>query len=139
MKIQIIKERFYYAAAIGISIFLLFFVITCTWIGYDVNNQCINAKRQYSGDCVEALSSLLKDENRDFHLRNSAIWALGQLGDKRALPTLQSLYTGNIPERESLYKTISQYELKKAINLTGGGTNISALVWRHGSFLFLEK
>jgi hypothetical protein len=46
------------------------------------------------------------------------------------MPVLKNLYTGDIPERESLYKTISQYELKKAINLTGGGLNISAFVWR---------
>lgn len=139
MKIKIIKERFLYACAIGISVFLLFFVITCSWIGYDVNNQCTDAKRQYGGDCVEALISLLDDENQDFHSRNSAIWALGQLGDGRALSVLQKYYTGNIPERESLYKNVSQYELKKAINLTSGGLNISALVWRNGPFLFLEK
>jgi hypothetical protein len=64
---------------------------------------------------------------------------LGELGDSRALPTLKSLYTGNIPERESLYKTISQYELKKAIALTSGEPNITAFIWRNGSFLFLEK
>jgi len=57
---------------------------------------------------------------------------LGQLGDNRTLPVLQSYYTGDIPEREPLDKTISQYELKKAINLTSGGFNMSAIIWRVG-------
>ena len=132
MKIKNIFQKLLYAAAIGISIFLLFFVVTCTWIGFDVKQQCRNAKSQYGGDCVESLVVLLKDENRGFKDRNSAIWALGQLGDNRALPVLQSYYTGDIPEREPLDKTISQYELKKAVNLTSGGYNITAFIWRNG-------
>ncbi|MDD4026597.1 MAG: HEAT repeat domain-containing protein [Candidatus Shapirobacteria bacterium] len=75
--------------------------------------------------------SLLEDENRGFRARNSAIWALGQLGNPNSLPTLQKFYTGNIPDREPLDKTISQYELKKAINLTSGGKNITAIFWRY--------
>jgi hypothetical protein len=75
---------------------------------------------------------LVKDNNQSFRNRNSAIWALGQLGDPQALPILQSLYTGMIPDREPLDAGISQYELKKAINLVNGGTNISAPVWRYG-------
>jgi hypothetical protein len=133
MKIdQQIKNKILFLGAIGISVFLLFFVVTCTWIGFDVKTQCRDAKSQYGGDCTEALISLLKDENQRFRLRNSAIWALGQLGDRRALPVLQSFYTGNIPDREPLDKTISQYELKKAINLTGGGKNMTAVFWRYG-------
>lgn len=118
--------------AIGISIFILFFVITCSWIGYEVKNNCQDARRGYGGRCVDALIKLLDDEHQDFRARNDAIWALGQLGDSRALPVLKKYYTGNIPARESLYKTISQYELKKAINLTSGGFNMSAVVWRIG-------
>ncbi len=127
MKTKKIKNGIFYILAIGVSIFLLFFFIGCSWIGYDVKDQCLNAKREYKGDCVESLINLLKDEKRDFRSRNSAIWALGQLGDGRALPVLKSFYTGNIPEREPLNKTISQYELKKAINLTSGGLNITAV------------
>jgi len=130
MKIKNIKEKLFYTIAIGTSIFLLFFIITCSWIGYEVKDECQEAKREQSGDCTEALIAVLKNENRSFRSRNSAIWALGQLGDSRALPVLQSFYTGNIPKREPIDKSISQYELKKAIKLTGGGINISAFIWR---------
>jgi len=40
---------------------------------------------------------------------------LGQLADPKALPILKDLYTGEITYRESLYTTLSQYELQKAI------------------------
>ncbi|MFZ2664418.1 MAG: HEAT repeat domain-containing protein [Patescibacteria group bacterium] len=130
MKIKNIKQNLFYITAIGASIFFLLFFIGCSWIGYEVKNQCQNARRAYGSDCVESLILLLKDERKGFRERNNAIWALGQLGDNRALPILQSYYTGNIPQREPLDGTISQYELKKAINLTSGGTNISAFIWR---------
>ncbi len=137
MKSKNIKQKLFYLLAIGISVFLLFFIISASWIGYEVKNQCQEAQRDYGGDlsagkvdCVEVLISLLKDENRSFRARNDAIWALGQLGDARALPVLENLYTGDIPDREPYDGVISQYELKKAINLTSGGVNLSALVWR---------
>lgn len=132
MKIKNIKEKLFYLMAIGASIFLLFFVVTCTWIGYEVKSQCQKVEREYSGKCVDALLLLLQDESKGFRSRNDAVWALGQLGDSRALPTLQGYYTGNIPEREPLDKSISQYELKKAINLVRGGLNMSAFIWRYG-------
>lgn len=130
MKTKNIKSLFFYVLAVGVSTLLLFFIVACSWIGYEVKNQCQQAKKDYNGDCVESLISLLKDENQKFGSRNDAIWALGQLGDIRALPVLQSFYTGNIPPREPWDEIISQYELKKAINLANGGLNIGAWVWR---------
>ena len=124
-----VMEKFLYLAAIGISVGLLLFVVTCTIIGYEVNQICSDAKAEYSGDCVESLIALLEDEAQPFRERNSAIWALGQLGDHRALPVLERYYTGDIPERESLNNGISQYELKKAIKLAGGGLNLTAWAW----------
>lgn len=132
MKIKNIKAKLLYFLAVSVSVFFLFFVITCTWIGYDVKKQCSEAKKDYHADCVESLIKLLNDEERSFRERNSSVWALGQLGDSRALPTLQSYYTGNIPDREPLNESISQYELKKAVNLTSGGINIAAWAWRFG-------
>jgi hypothetical protein len=131
MKNLPIKKIFFYAAAIGIGGFALFYIATCLYIGTQVGDRCLSAmSRYYRSDCVEALVTQLNDENQGFGARNSAIWALGQLGDARALPVLQSYYTGVIPDREPWNGTISQYELKKAINLTSGGFNMGAWVWR---------
>jgi len=121
-----------YVAAVGLCIFLLFFVIGMTWIRLDVKSQCVAAQSDYGGDCVEALVNLVQDEDRGYSNRNSAIWALGQLGDSRAHAVLQSLYTGVIPPREPLDEGISQYELRKAVDLTGGGQNPVAIFWRFG-------
>jgi hypothetical protein len=123
-------HKLLYTGAIGLSIFVLLVIVTFSWIGYEVKSQCQKAQRDYGKDCVLSLVDLLNDENKEFRSRNSAIWALGQMGDSRALPTLERYYTGDIPEREPLNKSISQYELKKAINLASGGLNITAFFWR---------
>lgn len=95
-----------------------------------MKEECSKAQTKYPGDCVAALSLTLEDTSNDFRTRNSAIWALGQLGDKRALTVLEKNYTGNIPEKESLDAGLSQYELKKAIKLAGGSFNATHWVWR---------
>lgn len=121
-----------YFFIIGISLFLLFFLIACTWIGFDVKSNCVSAKADYGGNCTQAFISLLQDTNRSFRSRNQAIWALGQLDDSSALPVLQSFYTGIIPDREPLNQLISQYELQKSIKLLSGGANLTAIFWRYG-------
>ena len=133
MRAKVVKEKLFYLIAIGVSIFFLFFFIGSVWIGYDAKSMCLDAKRQYNtADCVEALIAQLEDEHQSFRSRNSAIWGLGAMGDSRALPVLQKYYTGDIPDREPLDDTISQYELEKAINLASGGLNITAWIWRWG-------
>ncbi len=126
-----IKQNLLYFAAVGVSILLLFFVTACVWIGHEARNLCQNAKWQYGGDCVDALITQLNDEHQGYRARNHAIWALGQFGDSRALPVLERYYTGDISDRELLDETISQYELKKAIHLARGGTNLTAPFWRY--------
>ncbi|MBF0208082.1 MAG: hypothetical protein HQK53_14480 [Oligoflexia bacterium] len=64
-------------------------------------------------------------------MRNNAIWALGQLADRRALPALNKLYLGTISPRESGDSTISQYELKKAIQWCEKG---NATGWMYKGF-----
>ena len=134
MKVKNLKRLFFYTIAAIFVAFLLFFLITCIQIDSDVKDQCQRAKAEYSGNCTEALIILLNDETKSFKTRNSAIWALGQLGDNQALPVLQSYYTGDIPSKEPINEVISQHELKKAINLTSGGFNITAVFWRTSSF-----
>jgi hypothetical protein len=125
-----IKATLAYILAISVSIALLFFVVMVSWIGYEVKQQCRQARTAYGGDCVAALANLLEDESRSFRDRNEAVWALGRLGDQRALPALERYYTGRILSRESLDHTLSQYELRKAVNLSAGGGSPMAWLWR---------
>lgn len=86
------------------------------WMRYEVKNTCQEAELQYEKkDCVEGMIQTLRDERNSYRERNNAVWVMGQLADKRALETLQEFYTGEIPEREPLNSTLSQYELQKAI------------------------
>jgi len=116
---------------IGVVCFLFTFFVSANLIGNEVENRCKIARREYNGDCVEALMKLIEDETIDYGEKNSAVWALGQLGDKRALPFLQKYYIGydsnNKTKRD---EALSQYELRKAIKLLDGGFNITAFVWR---------
>lgn len=123
-----IKRKIFFGFLIAGSLFTFMFIITCTLIGLSVSQKCEVAQDRYSGDCVESLISYLDDEDNSLKSRNSAIWALGQIGDSRALPVLEKYYTGNIPEREPIDKVLSQYELKKAINLVSGGFNVTKLI-----------
>ncbi|HPJ16671.1 MAG TPA: HEAT repeat domain-containing protein [Candidatus Woesebacteria bacterium] len=115
-----------------IIILLLLFLSVPFTIGKTVKSHCLQSQKYQQPTCVDNLIYLVQDETQSFRSRNSAIWTLGQLGNKKALTALQKYYTGNIPRKESLDKNLSQYELKKAINLVSGGINITAIFWRYG-------
>lgn len=117
-------------AASLVSAFMIFIIIMSLYIGHDVDAMCKHAQDKYHLPCVDSLVLLLDNPNESYKDRNSAIWALGQLGNEKSLPTLHKYYTKDIPNKESLEKDISQYELKKAISLASGSTNIARLIWR---------
>ena len=67
----------------------------------------------------------------DIHLykaNNRYIWALGQLGDKRALPFLKSLVTGEPCDHET---NLCQGEIQEAIQkLETNQFNLPKFLWR---------
>ncbi|MCF7820719.1 MAG: CapA family protein [Candidatus Pacebacteria bacterium] len=124
---------------LGVSLFLLFVIIfyfSAKQIGTSVSQICSFAQNKYRQDCVTSLILVLDNKDLDFSLRNRAIWALGQLGDKRSLPSLNNyiLKEAQGSEKKPLNSEISQYELKKAIKLVSGSPNITAWLWRDGKF-----
>jgi hypothetical protein len=117
--------------AIGGLLILLIFFVSAKKIGQGVGDACRLAQERYGGDCVESLIRFLDDEENSPRRRNSAVWALGQLGDAQALPVLEKYYrSDNGGQRERLDTQLSQYELKKAIRLAKGGLNLTAFLWR---------
>ncbi|MFC1626685.1 HEAT repeat domain-containing protein [Patescibacteria group bacterium] len=109
----------------GISIIMLFSV--SLWIGFGLQTRCNAAKLHYKGDCVEALTSYVDDkENRTLQERNNAIWALGHIGDKRALPVLEKYSVGGECDHE---RYVCQYELEKAKGFINGKVNIPRFIW----------
>ena len=125
MKIK--KDIIIYTIVVLVILLAFTFLLTINLIDYSVKEKCQIAQAKYEGDCVQALSSFLEDEQNSFRERNLAIWALGQLGDERAVLILEKYYTGNIPDKEPLDQGLSQYELKKALNYFQGGINITHL------------
>jgi hypothetical protein len=70
------------------------------------------AVAEYGGDRVDALMALADSTDHSMRERNRAVWALGQIGDQRALPVLERHFTGQPCDHE---RFLCQYELKKAI------------------------
>jgi len=107
-------------------IFIMLFIIVAVWIDRGVKTECDLAKKEFGeGECVEALSVKVQNEQIPLTDRNKVVWALGQLNDNRALPILNSLYTGEKCDHENF---LCQYELQKAIKLLGGEFNVTQLV-----------
>jgi hypothetical protein len=82
-----------------------------------------------TGDPVAALLAYVVDEENGLRERDRAIWALGQLGDARALPLLEGLATGAPCGHEH---GLCQHGIEKAIAACRGGTNLPANLWRRG-------
>jgi HEAT repeat protein len=80
----------------------------------DVSDATELALREYPGDDVLALIAFVESDEHSLPARNRAVWALGQLGDARALPTLERKYTGETCDHA---RRLCEHELKKAIDL----------------------
>ncbi len=105
------------------------FLALCSAIGSAVRNISAEALQERSGDRVLALMTYVGSNKHSLRERNHAVWALGQLGDRRALEVLEKYYTGGPCDHKH---ALCQKELQKAIDLCKGGTNISAYFWRTG-------
>ena len=59
----------------------------CLAIGAGVDNALEKAGGGFPGKDANALVAMMNSNDRPLKDRNSAAWALGQLGDLRALPS----------------------------------------------------
>lgn len=76
----------------------------------------MKAKNNFGFDTVDSLVALVKSDKYSYYEKNQAIWALGQIGDKRALPTLSKLDTDEIQQKPwNSKKYIVQYTVEKSI------------------------
>jgi len=129
------KNIFLYVIASFFVLLLILLSYSFLEIYTNVKNTCVNAQKEYKENCVNSLIKLIQSDKKTFKEKNTAIWTLGQLADQNALPTLRSLYSGIIPSKESVDKTISQYELKKAIQWCENG-NITSWMYKNRDYLF---
>ena len=105
------------------------FVAVSLVVGSGVRAASDAALQAHPGDRVAALMEFVETRTHSLRERNRATWALGQLGDSRALPLLEKHFTGGPCDHE---RHLCQRELGKALEKCRGATNLTALVWRHG-------
>ena len=91
------------------------------------------ATQKYPGDKVEALMMSVESKEYGYNAyryktNNHIFWALGQLGDKRALPFLRDLLTGEPCDHET---NLCQGEIQEAIQkLETDQFNLPKFLWR---------
>lgn len=124
-----LQKYWYKLALAGIGLVLLGFVAVSLLIGKDVRDAVAEAQARFPGEPVPALIAVVQSPESPLVAKNRAVWALGQLGSQEALACLESLVTGKECDHEA---AICQDGLEKAVTACSGGTNLGALVWRHG-------
>jgi hypothetical protein len=88
---------------------------TVSWsIQSGINRASEMALREQPGDPILALIAFANSGTQPLGERNRAVWALGQLRDRRALPVLEKHYTGAPCDHA---RGLCQKELRKAMNL----------------------
>ena len=102
------------------AVIVLGFIAVCSWIDYDIKENISIAQERYPGNAEDALIAYLLDTTNSPRNRSAlAIWTLGQIKSKKALPVLQDLYK-NDPKGETCHGNhdyvLCQYEIHKAMN-----------------------
>jgi hypothetical protein len=112
-----------------ISLFFIIFIIVLLVVTYKVESQvqeiCKMAVSVYPGDNIQALINVIKNENTCTRDKSKALWALGQLGDKKALPYLIENFNGIEETDICIYE--AQFAIEKIKNES---FNLPGFLWR---------
>lgn len=103
-----------------LGLILLGFIAIYIWIDIDIKKNIKTAKEKYSDNAEDALIAYLSDTTNSPQNRSGvAIWTLGQIQSKKAIPILEDLYK-NDPEGKTCHgrhdSVLCQYEIHKALN-----------------------
>jgi hypothetical protein len=110
---------------LGAGLILLFFGAALgifLWIGHDVKENIKIAKSQYPGKAEDALIAYLLDSIHSPRDRTHlAVWTLGQIHSKKALPVLRKFYRNDPKGLTCKHNTeLCQYGIYKAIRTIEG-------------------
>jgi hypothetical protein len=116
------RKKLLTGAIVICVVLAVLFAATMYQIFSSVRGVCRSATARYPGDNVEALIALIESDDASFREKNQAIWALGQIGDDRALPVLRKLDSEEPqPKPYNADAYIVQYSVEKAIRQIEGG------------------
>ena len=112
-----------------LSLLFTIFIILLLIVTYNIENQvqetCKMAVSIYPGDKIHALINVSKNQSSCTKDKTRALWALGQLGDRKALPYLVENFDG-IEETD-----ICIYEAQFAIEkIQDESFNLPGFLWR---------
>ena len=97
------KKSFIYGSLICLCFLLIVYLVACINIHNGLKSIGDKAQNEYPGDRIEALISLVDSENHSLKEKDRAVWALGQFGDRRAIPILEKYYTSQPCDHEKNY------------------------------------
>ena len=112
-----------------VSVIALFFIIMSVVFSFhaiytSVKNICVEAKEEFRQNCVQSLILFIQSSNHSEKDKTHAVWALGQLADKNALPFLGNLQQEYTCENDQAKSKIC-YEIYKAIRWCAHGNATS--------------
>jgi hypothetical protein len=100
------------AAAVALAGLLLTAAAVQGWIRLAVSAAAHDAERRFGQGRVDSLLRVVDCETCGLRTRERAVWALGELGDGRAVPALRAHLSGHKCDHD---RGLCQYELNKAI------------------------
>lgn len=110
-------------------LFIIFAITSFYRIYSGVKSNCLKARKEFGGECWEALTKVIQSENHNFRERNSAIWALGQIADKESLPFLEDINRSSPEGKCNHEKFLCKYEVEKAIKWCREG-NVTSWMYK---------
>ncbi|UCC98642.1 MAG: HEAT repeat domain-containing protein [Phycisphaerales bacterium] len=122
-RFAVAKKILGYGVLSCLAFLLVVYFWACFSIRSSVKQISAEATEAYPGDRIEALMKYAGSENHSLRQRNRAVWALGQIGDERALPALRQWYVGGPCDHDN---SLCQRELQTAIKGCEGSFNATA-------------
>ena len=95
------------------------------YVESDVQKVCDSAVKRYPGDKIDAIILVAQESDLCTKEKTRALWALGQLGDKKVLPFLRANYAGKSEDNICIYE--AQFAIEK---LEKGSFNLPGFLWR---------
>ncbi len=119
-----LKKIILYVSVIALFFIIMSFVFSFHAIYTGVKNICVEAKQEFGQKCAQSLILYIQSGNHTEKDKTHAIWALGQLADKNALPFLENLQKEYTCENDQAKSKIC-YEIYKAIRWCAQGNATS--------------
>lgn len=111
--------------SIACIMFLVLLVSSTFFVEYQVQKTCKMAISIYPGEQVQALVNVAKSHATCDEEKSRALWALGQLGAREALPYLLENYDGIEEENVCIYE--AQFAIEK---IRKDQFNLPGFLWR---------